>query len=101
MEKKRQKCATGRACYEQAEAEATAEMLNRSNARTPDRSSPSLLQGLACPSCGCWHVQSTPNAAALWAPEGASAGELDRRQRVVDALAKSNARKPKPARYGR
>lgn len=93
--KRRDKCSSGRACYEQADGEATADMLNRSNARTPDRSSPSLLAAVACPDCGCWHVQSTPNAAALWAPEGASTGELDRRQRVVDALAKSNARPPR------
>lgn len=95
MKEKRQKCATGRAIYEQADAVSTADMLNRSNARTPDRSSPSQLDAVACPDCGCWHVQSTPNAAALWAPEGASTGELDRRQRVVDALAKSNARPPR------
>ena len=95
MKEKRQKCSTGRAIYEQADGEATADMLNRSNARTPDRSNPSLLSAVACPDCGCWHVQSTPNAAALWAPEGASTGELDRRQRVVDALAKSNARPPR------
>ena len=95
MEKKRQKCATGRACYEQAEAVSTADMLNRSNARTPDRSNPSQLQPLACPDCQCWHVQVVPTASALWAPEDASAGELERRQRVVDALAKSNARPPR------
>lgn len=91
---RRPKCETGRACYEQAEARSTADLLNRSNARLPDRSNPNGVEAAHCEHCGCWHILPA-SPPPTWAPADASTAELDRRQRVVAALAKSNARAPR------
>lgn len=93
---RRATCESGKTPMSAEEARKTAEMLNRSNERLADRSSPTLLHAEECKLCGQCHVVHT-KPETVWAQSDASDAEMARRQRVLDAM----SRKPKARKFGR